>query len=801
MSKHISQPTSISDLAAVRRRFETWLIIIPLIVLALVGGNISMASLPAHIAFSGITIIASVVVLTGVISYKKLDHWYGIIHTPLDINWILLLGMTLISVLINDRRRDIEFWLFPLAIQLPFYYAVITLQRRAWAAISWLRALFVVIGGLCIEALIAATSFYGQIAQLHPPSQDVVPIPFRLYTVLNNPNVFGAVLALTFPAAIGYAFWTSRRWERIATATLMIGMGWALLATGSRGSQLAMIAGSVGTVIGIGIAHRWSQLLRQSRRAQIIMVAAIAVSVLLMSSVLFIESRGSGRSGSEARHVDLWQTALHSAMTHPAFGIGTGGFASAQMVSVSAPPTPIERHAHNLFLNFFAENGVFGSVVFMLWLVMLAKGILRAWHATDMTNRLWISGLIGGIIAFGAAGLVDDPMAQVAPLSVMVIFVALIISVVPLSKSGTYRVKTLTPWFILSIVVLICITASWFTARYATVWNAAQNNPNNSASDWTNTAQILDLVAASDPADGLTQSQAAVAWVEANNGKTNDNLSTIARDKAIADYQQVVQLDPTFSIHHLNLGALLLQRGSIDAAIVELAKAVQMAPNSGITHLNYAVALEQSSRNDLAIAEYKQALMLGIARSPSFWNATATRRSMPTVNSTITLTTDDTLRAQTSGQAALSRGDTAGARYEYTAAIALGGGDAATTALISLGDLDAAQGNQSGALNQYRAAFSRIDRYGELGPGHTGDQSYAVNAFGRFAYISDYVPAVLTLDITPERAARFVTLAQSLASNGDYMAAAHIYRRILVDNPGYQPAEAGLSQLSYNFTS
>lgn len=81
-------------------------------------------------------------------------------------------------------------------------------------------------------------------------------------------------------------------------------------------------------------------------------------------------------------------------------------------------------------------------------------------------------------------------------------------------------------------------------------------------------------------------------------------------------------------------------------------------------------------------------------------------------------------------------------------------------------------------------------------PGHGGDQTYAVNAFGRLAYISDYGPSVLTLDITPDRAARFVTLAQAITSTGDYAGAAHIYRRILRDNPGDPAAVSGLARLS-----
>ena len=37
--------------------------------------------------------------------------------------------------------------------------------------------------------------------------------------------------------------------------------------------------------------------------------------------------------------------------------------------------------------------------------------------------------------------------------------------------------------------------------------------------------------------------------------------------------------------------------------------------------------------------------------------------------------------------------------------------------------------------------------------------------------------------------------AKALSSAGDYAGATHIYRRILVDNPGYRAAESGLAEL------
>ena len=791
MAATVEPARYVSPAMAARRRLETWLLIIPLLVLALVGGNISMASLPAHVAFVAMAFVAVAIMLLDVFRRKSAAKDDRVLLLWLHGSWAFLIFSTLLATLQNGRR-DIEFWLVPLGIQLPYFYAVLALQRRDWAVASWLRALFIVVGGLCLEALATAISFYAQTASLQPPSMDIVPIPFRLYVVLNNPNVFGAVLAMTAPAAVGYAFWSNRRWERIAIGALLTGLGWALLATGSRTSQIAAAVSMMVTLLTIGATRGWSQLIWHEPRVRMIAAALTVAVIVVVSSIVLIESRGAGRGGSETRRFELWQTAIHIGAQNPLFGVGSGGFSTAQLGMVSAPPTPVERHAHNLFLNFFAENGLIGLGALLLWLAVLITATWRAWKASNNCDRAWLSGLVGGIIAFGIVGLLDDPMAQMAPLSLLLLFAALIASKVPYPGWRSYS-GPVAPWYALLFSVLIAIAATSFTIRYAAVWNAAQTNPNNSAQTWTDTAQTLDQAAAIDSGDALTAAQAAVAWVQVSSTMSGDAQSN-ALNKAISDYERVVKLDPAFAVHHLNLGVLLLGRGSVEEAIDELAEAVRKAPASGIAHLNYGIALEQANRTDLAVAEYKQALTFGIGHKPLFWQATATRRSVLDVTPAV-IGIDDTPRALASGLAALGRGDATGARDEFTAAIALGGGDAATAALIALGDLDSAQGNQSVALDDYRAAFSRIDRYGVLGPGHAGDQSYAVNAFNRFAYISDFIPGVLTLDIDPERAIRFVTLANALRNAGDYAAAAHIYQRILIDNPGYSAAESGLVQL------
>jgi len=67
----------------------------------------------------------------------------------------------------------------------------------------------------------------------------------------------------------------------------------------------------------------------------------------------------------------IWKESLHSIAKHPLLGVGIGNFP----VILKLNPTAIKAgaSAHNLYLNFFAELGVFGFAVFLLIVYELWK--------------------------------------------------------------------------------------------------------------------------------------------------------------------------------------------------------------------------------------------------------------------------------------------------------------------------------------------------------------------------------------------------------------------------------------------
>lgn len=789
-----------------------------LLTVTLAGGNIGFVSLNARL------LLVTILVLAALVNLVTLRD--GSSASEVGWGWLLLGLVTFISLWQADFRRGIEMWLFPLGLQVPCFFAATALMRRHWKIQYWLRALLLTGFILFIQTGVLLVTYLLSWRGYLPPGSLFPPIEFRINGVLDNPNVYGAFLAMVIPAAVGYGI-ASRTLERLLTVVWLIMALGCLLATGSRGALIATSIG-VGAAVLLTIVSSTDRsqrlvtwLAAERRRRRIIALSGVGVALLLIGIIVY-QSAAPGRANAVERRFTLLQVALDAGLGHPGLGTGTGTYPVELMRQVSIPPVVIERHAHNLFLNIFAEDGLPGLAALMLLITLTVRSGSAVWSAASTDHRMLLSGVIGGLIAFLVSGLADNPMAQAAPFFVATIFCALLTAE---QKPSTTR--RLSPFLITVISILICALGIGLTILYLPLWTGAHEVEalRNNNQSWIASAQTLDKGIQTDPFDPLIRLQSAVAWARAAYSDTESG----ALDQAVQRYREAVQLDPTYAVHHLNLG-ILLNHQDTSAALTELAVAARQAPDSAVMHLNYGIALEAAQQPEAARLEYSKTLMLNETwRAALFWQQTPLRREVWQVASTAgtdahqrflaLLSSGDAARAagnvgaavaayevglgqvsERSDQllaralAAWAKGDTDSARYDLRVVTALDGEDIAR-AWLYMGDLAGSEGDLHAMIADYQIAFSRLDSYSAFGPGTFGEITYAVNVFGRYGYVSDYLPDVMLLDIGPFEAGRFVILAQGHIASGEVAYGSHIYRRILLSNPGYAPAQSALNAL------
>jgi len=81
-------------------------------------------------------------------------------------------------------------------------------------------------------------------------------------------------------------------------------------------------------------------------------------------------------------------------------------------------------------------------------------------------------------------------------------------------------------------------------------------------------------------------------------------------DKAIADYDEAIRLDSTNVQAHNNRGGTLCQRGDFDKAIADFDEAIRLDPKYSNAFANRAAAWDAKGELDKALADYAEAIRL-----------------------------------------------------------------------------------------------------------------------------------------------------------------------------------------------
>jgi hypothetical protein len=166
----------------------------------------------------------------------------------------------------------------------------------------------------------------------------------------SNPNILGGYLLLLLPVGAMSAAFVARVRGIWVAVVLAVGLGFlSIVFTFSRAAVLVSLI-----AIGLGILVSGARY----RRWLILVVVLIAVAVATLAGTCGSDSTaGYGRS-------EEWSQTFEVIKDYPAYGVGLGrlGFVLHARDAASTA-----RHAHNLFLTWWAEAGT-GALIAWIWL-------------------------------------------------------------------------------------------------------------------------------------------------------------------------------------------------------------------------------------------------------------------------------------------------------------------------------------------------------------------------------------------------------------------------------------------------
>ena len=251
----------------------------------------------------------------------------------------------------------------------------------------------------------------------------VVDNVIRAFGTFQQPNPYGGYLGIHLPillAAAIYARGTRRRWILLIWLLVLVAVG----ASRSRGAWLGFGASSLAVIFAAGYRSlTWTRV--------ILSLAGIAVLALIVATLAGVFDRSvptdieqvvlGGHPVADVvrdramenyaivERVAHWSTGWRMFLDHPVLGVGGGNFDEAYRRYALHPFDAPLGHAHNVFLNFGAEAGFGGMLIFgalILWAFGYAVTAVRRVRGTD---REWVVvAALGGLVALTTHNLVDN---------------------------------------------------------------------------------------------------------------------------------------------------------------------------------------------------------------------------------------------------------------------------------------------------------------------------------------------------------------------------------------------------------
>ena len=211
----------------------------------------------------------------------------------------------------------------------------------------------------------------------------------RVQGSFEHPNLFAGYIAFLIPLAsvivFNRRFHPTIRW--IAAAALLLALP-ALYLSYSRASIVALVLGAI----------LWLALLRP--RTAVLIAATVAVASLALAPAALEERFDPDRGQNDlSERVALWKAAGEIYAEHPLLGVGPNNFPDAYTELPTGPGfSPYHRlqledepvpppHAHNLYLNVLAEEGVVGAIALILLLIASISVVYRGCHVRDPAGR------------------------------------------------------------------------------------------------------------------------------------------------------------------------------------------------------------------------------------------------------------------------------------------------------------------------------------------------------------------------------------------------------------------------------
>lgn len=218
----------------------------------------------------------------------------------------------------------------------------------------------------------------------------------RMYSTLENPNLFGAYLLMIISILTAFTLRERAVKKRTVFAVVLLSLLLCLALTYSRGAWVSLAA----IVLGLTLFY-------DKRFGLLFLLVPVVLAFYHGQVVERFLSLFSGEDTSVDLRFALWESTMAMIEEHPLLGVGWGAYflAYPDYNFFIQEEGVLIFHAHNMYLNMLAEVGIPGGMAFLL--AFFAQGIL-CWRNYRHGNDSFTKSMgLGGVLMVMALSVIS----------------------------------------------------------------------------------------------------------------------------------------------------------------------------------------------------------------------------------------------------------------------------------------------------------------------------------------------------------------------------------------------------------
>lgn len=218
----------------------------------------------------------------------------------------------------------------------------------------------------------------------------------RMYSTLENPNLFGAYLLMIISILTAFTLRERAVKRRTVFAVILLSLLLCLALTYSRGAWVSLAA----IVLGLTLFY-------DKRFGLLFLLVPVVLAFYHGQVVERFLSLFSGEDTSVDLRFALWESTMAMIEEHPLLGVGWGAYflAYPDYNFFIQEEGVLIFHAHNMYLNMLAEVGIPGGMAFLL--AFFSQGIL-CWRNYRHGNDSFTKSMgLGGVLMVMALSVIS----------------------------------------------------------------------------------------------------------------------------------------------------------------------------------------------------------------------------------------------------------------------------------------------------------------------------------------------------------------------------------------------------------